>query len=179
MTLISSLRRAAPHRPWAPLAPWVLSWGLLPWAALPTPASAQTPPAQAASPGTTAPAPWPADPDTLQAFGQRAGLGRLATDFVDRLASDVRTAEFFRQTARPELASKLADQFCVVLGGPCRYEGADMRVAHQDLDIRRQDFNALVEVLQASMAAQGVPFASQNRLLARLAPMHRDIVNTP
>ena len=38
-------------------------------------------------------------------------------------------------------------------------------------------FNALVEVLQASMAAQGVPFATQNRLLARLAPMHREIVN--
>jgi hemoglobin len=170
MTMTSTLRRVNLHRPRAPLACWVLSLGLLPWATWPTSAHAQTP---------AAPMSWPADPDTLQAFGQRAGLGRLATDFVDRLASDARTAEFFRQTARPELASKLADQFCVVLGGPCRYEGADMRVAHQDLDIRRQDFNALVEVLQASMAAQGVPFASQNRLLARLAPMHREIINTP
>jgi hemoglobin len=26
------------------------------------------------------------------------------------------------------------------------------------------------------MAAQGVPFATQNRLLALLAPMHRDVI---
>ena len=28
------------------------------------------------------------------------------------------------------------------------------------------------------MDQQGIPFTVQNRLLARLAPMHRDIVNT-
>ena len=38
------------------------------------------------------------------------------------------------------------------------------------------DFNALVEVLQQSMEARGIPFGAQNRLLARLAPMHREIV---
>jgi hemoglobin len=35
----------------------------------------------------------------------------------------------------------------------------------------------LVEVLQQAMDAQGIAFGVQNRLLARLAPMHRDIVN--
>jgi hemoglobin len=29
---------------------------------------------------------------------------------------------------------------------------------------------------QQAMSAQGVPFATQNRLLALLAPMHRDVV---
>jgi hemoglobin len=32
-------------------------------------------------------------------------------------------------------------------------------------------------VLQRSMDAQGIGFTVQNRLLARLAPMHRDVVN--
>ena len=36
----------------------------------------------------------------------------------------------------------------------------------------------LVEQLQASMAAKGIAFADQNRMLALLAPMHRDIVST-
>jgi hemoglobin len=36
-----------------------------------------------------------------------------------------------------------------------------------------------VEVLQDTMDAQGIPFRDQNRLLARLAPMHREIINTP
>jgi hemoglobin len=47
------------------------------------------------------------------------------------------------------------------------------------MDITRGDFNALVEVLQDTMDAQGIEFREQNRLLARLAPMHRDIINTP
>ena len=29
------------------------------------------------------------------------------------------------------------------------------------------------------MDAQGIGFGTQNKLLARLAPMHREIINTP
>lgn len=29
------------------------------------------------------------------------------------------------------------------------------------------------------MDAKGIPFAAQNRMLARLAPMHRDIITQP
>ena len=51
-----------------------------------------------------------------------------------------------------------------------------MKLAHQDLDISRQDFNALVELLQQAMDARGISFAAQNGMLARLAPLHREIV---
>jgi hemoglobin len=33
-----------------------------------------------------------------------------------------------------------------------------------------------VEVLQQSMDAKRIPFTAQNRMLALLAPMHRDII---
>ena len=52
-----------------------------------------------------------------------------------------------------------------------------MKEAHSNMDVTRTDFNALVEVLQLSMDARGIPFARQNQLLALLAPMHRDVVN--
>ena len=71
----------------------------------------------------------------------------------------------------------LAQQFCVVSGGGCTYTGLPMKKAHENIDVAKGDFNALVEVLQASMSARGVPFSTQNQLLARLAPMHREIVN--
>ena len=54
-----------------------------------------------------------------------------------------------------------------------------MKKPHSGVDITVADFNALVEVLQQSMDAQGIPFGAQNRLLAKLAPMHREIVNVP
>lgn len=51
-----------------------------------------------------------------------------------------------------------------------------MRATHQGMGISRREFNALVEVLQISMNKAGIPFRSQNRLLAVFAPMERDIV---
>lgn len=51
-----------------------------------------------------------------------------------------------------------------------------MAAAHKALGLKDMDFNALVEDLQDGLDASGVDFATQNRLLARLAPMHKDIV---
>jgi len=119
----------------------------------------------------------PADDSLFQALGAQPGIDRIVGDFVPRLVADPRTGEFFRKTNQDHLRLMLAQQFCVVSGGGCVYTGLPMKTAHQDMDISKGDFNALVEVLQASMDAQGVPFATQNKLLARLAPMHREIVN--
>lgn len=51
-----------------------------------------------------------------------------------------------------------------------------MKSAHADMGIRKHEFHALVEDLQAAMDARGIPYAQQNRLLALLAPMHRDVI---
>ncbi len=75
------------------------------------------------------------------------------------------------------MKAQLVAQFCELSGGPCKLKGPDMKTVHQDIDIRKGDFNALVEVLQQAMREQQVPFSVQNKLLAKLAPMHRDIVN--
>ena len=47
---------------------------------------------------------------------------------------------------------------------------------HANLAINRENFNALVEQLQFAMDKNNVPFRAQNKLLAVLAPMHRDII---
>lgn len=119
------------------------------------------------------------DDALYQALGQRAGIAALMADVVPRLKTDPRLAPFFEKTNLDQLARHLTDQVCQLAGGPCIYEGADMKTAHADFDIRPRDFNALVEVLQLGMAQRGLPFAVQNRLLARLAPMHRDVITLP
>ena len=115
-------------------------------------------------------------PALYQAFGEKAGLVKLMDDFVPRLQADPRLAEAFKNANVANLKAKLVDQICVVSGGPCEYKGADMKSAHSNMDITKTDFNALVEVLQKSMDAQGIAFSSQNQLLAKLAPMHRDVI---
>jgi hemoglobin len=123
--------------------------------------------------------PRAADDSLYKAFGGQSGLEKLMDDFVTRLLADARMKPFFKDTDLPEFKQSLVAQFCEVAGGPCRREGPDMKKAHDGFDIRKSDFNALVEILQTSMDAQGIAFGAQNRMLAVLAPMHRDIINTP
>lgn len=116
-------------------------------------------------------------PDALyRALGEKPGITALMDDFVERLVVDPRIGKMFAKTKPANLTEQLRDQVCQLSGGPCRYEGDTMKAAHADLGVRKADFNAMVEVLQRAMDARQIPFRDQNRLLALLAPMHRDII---
>jgi hemoglobin len=134
-------------------------------------APATAPEASPASAYPVAPA-----PGLYQALGERQGIRRLMDDFAQGLRADPRIGSQFTDTNLDNLAQSLTDQVCQLAGGPCTYQGPDMRTAHEGMDITRADFNALVEVLQNSMSARGIPFGRQNQLLALLAPMHRDVI---
>ena len=138
--------------------------------------AAATPAFAAAAATATIPTAPSAPAGLYAALGEKPGIDRLAGDLVARLLRHPRIGAHF-QEAKPEaLQQSLAEQFCALSGGPCTYQGADMLDVHADMDINKGDFNALVEVLQRAMDAQGIAFSQQNRLLALLAPMHRDII---
>ena len=120
--------------------------------------------------------PAPADDSVYRAWGGQTGIRAVMEDFVVRLKADARTGPFFKDANRENLVAQLTDQLCQVSGGPCRYAGGRMGPVHEEMNIGKGDFNALVEVLQQSMDAKGIPFAAQNGMLARLAPMHREII---
>jgi hemoglobin len=120
-----------------------------------------------------------ADDTLYQQLGAQPGLVKLMDDFLPRLIADKRMGPFFKDSNQTHVKEQLILQICEVSGGPCKRVGPDMKTAHANMDITKANFNALVEVLQLSMDAQGIAFGTQNRLLARLAPMHRDIINTP
>lgn len=111
-----------------------------------------------------------------QAFGEETGIRKLMDDFVIRLKADPRIGTQFANINADHLARSLTDQLCQLSGGPCTYTGPDMKSAHASMAITKEHFNALVEVLQQSMDAQGIAFTRQNQMLALLAPMHRDTI---
>ena len=116
-----------------------------------------------------------ADP-LYQALGEQPGIATLMDDFVNRLRADARIGNQFKDVKPAFLKKQLTDQICKVAGGACVYDGEDMKKAHAALKINTGDFNRLVEVLQDAMDAKGIPFPVQNQLLARLAPMHTDVI---
>jgi len=116
------------------------------------------------------------DTRTFEAFHGVEGIRRIVNDTIDRSAADPRIAEIFISHDLLRIKRTLSEQICYVLGGPCTYTGRDMATAHRDLGVQTRDFNILVEHLREAMSRERVPFPAQNRLLAILAPMHRDVV---
>ena len=112
-------------------------------------------------------------------LGERPGLARIVDGMLHRVLLDPRIKEKFDDANMERLQGLLILHLCVVSGGPCRYPGRTMKTAHADLSLAPRHFNALVEDIQDAMDAESVPFRTQNRLLALLAPMHRDIVAAP
>jgi hemoglobin len=116
------------------------------------------------------------EPGLFKEFGEKAGLVKIMDDFMVNLLNDPRTKPYFEKADQARIKEQLVDQFCQILNGPCEYKGARMKPIHSNLGINRENFNALVEQLQFAMDKNNVPFRAQNKLLAVLAPMHRDII---
>lgn len=111
-----------------------------------------------------------------QGLGEMPGIRTLMTDLVMRLEEDPLIGDQFQDVKLDRLADLLAEQICQLSGGPCTYSGDSMKEVHGGLKITHAHYNRLIELLQASMDAQGVAFRRQNQLLAVLAPMYRDVV---
>lgn len=102
---------------------------------------------------------------------------RSAVDrFAEIVEADDRINFTFAETEIPKFKELLFEQLCEISGGPCRYSGRDMRTAHAKLNITNAEFNALAEDLYLGLAKAGVPYRLQNKLMALLAPMQRQIV---
>lgn len=109
-------------------------------------------------------------------FGGKPGLVKIVDDFMIGLLAEPKTKESFVNSDQKHIKAMLVDQFCELMGGPCKYTGKSMAKSHAGLDIKKSEFNALVACLRTAMSKHSVPVRSQNKLLALLAPMHRDVV---
>lgn len=119
----------------------------------------------------------PAAAGTLyEDLGGQPVIERITSGMVDRVSTDPRTAAQFDNVEFGRLKKLLAQYFCMVTDGPCTYTGRDMHTAHRGLKVNTAEFNALVENLQFAMDDAGIPFWTQNRLLARLASFHREVI---
>ncbi|MDY7561662.1 group 1 truncated hemoglobin [Pseudomonas sp. 10B1] len=119
----------------------------------------------------------PSHDDSLYlALGQRAGLQRIVEGMLLNIARDPRIVEHFKRVDVVRLRDKLVEKFCEEAGGPCRYTGDSMAEVHKGQHLTRSDFNALVEDLIDAMDTQHIPVPTQNRLIAKLAPLRGEVI---
>ncbi|HEX8954860.1 MAG TPA: group 1 truncated hemoglobin [Burkholderiaceae bacterium] len=117
-----------------------------------------------------------ADDSVFQDFGGKPGISNLIDDFLGIWQDDTRISGALKDADVERLGALLKEQFAQLTGGPAVYSGKDMKSAHRDMGLHNADFNALAEDLQKAMDKNHVPARAQNKLLAKLAPMEKQIV---
>jgi hemoglobin len=115
--------------------------------------------------------------DTLyQRLGGQAGIARIVDDSFTRFMADPRVRDDFDNINPIHFKMRLAEEFCQISGGPCEYHGRPIKAEHAGLGLTQAKFNAVAEDVQAAMQQAGIPYWTQNQLMALLAPMQRDVV---
>ena len=109
-------------------------------------------------------------------LGGREGISVITEEMLIRSADDPRIRDDFAEANIVHLHEQLTTHLCALSGGPCVYQGRDMKAAHVGLGLTAADFNALVENLVDAMNERGVPISAQNELVAILAPMRSDVI---
>jgi len=109
-------------------------------------------------------------------LGSARGLDALVDRLLREMATSDRVAPHFRKTDIARFRRQLTAHLCQLADGPCSYDGASIREVHRGMAISAGDFNALVECLIRAMDSLAIPTATQNQLLALLAPLQTEVV---
>ena len=109
-------------------------------------------------------------------LGGKPAITAVVDDFISNVATDPKINGRFTNANIPHLKQLLVEQICAGAGGPCIYSGRDMEAAHRGMNIRDEEFNALVGDLVKSLDKFKVPDREKGELLALLGPAKPQIV---
>jgi len=131
-------------------------------------------------PADTAPAPQAAAQDSLyKRLGGYDALAAVTDDFITRLATDPKEGRFFvglSTDSKTRIRQHIVDFLCVATGGPCKYTGRSMEVAHTGLNITEEDWTISVQHLGETLNKFKVPAKEQQEVVNAVAPLKSQIV---
>lgn len=109
-------------------------------------------------------------------LGGEAGIATIVDNFITEISYDPVIMQHFQDTSLQRFRSKQIEHMCQISDGPCRYTGDSMVNVHQKMQITESEFNRIVDLLINAMNKANVPLQAQNRLLARMKGMRKDII---
>jgi len=115
-------------------------------------------------------------PTLFQRLGGMNGINAVVDDAVANIVADARINARFSGGKHSQLNSHLIDLFCERSGGPCIYRGRDMATAHDGMNLRDEEFDALVEDLAKSLDKLKVPGREKAELLGIVGQSRNAIV---
>ena len=108
-------------------------------------------------------------------LGGRPAIVALVDEAIRNFAADPRINQRFAKANPNHLQNNLVDLLCERSGGPCVYKGRNMADVHDGMQIRDDEFDALIEDIAKAMDKHHLPPAERNESLALLQRMRNAI----
>lgn len=115
-------------------------------------------------------------PTLYERLGGRDAISSVVDDFYDRMLDDERVAGFFEDVDMRAQRAHQTQFLSYATGGPVEYTGADMREAHEDLDITDEDYDIVGRHLDAALAAAGVDGEDRSAVMDEVEALRDPIV---
>ena len=90
-------------------------------------------------------------------LGGEAAISAVVDKFYEFMLADPITAPFFAKTDMKKQASRQKQFITMVTGGPNKYEGTDMKTAHEKFKIGKKEFDETWANLEKSLHFFKVP----------------------
>lgn len=134
--------------------------------------------------GSTLAQPAVAQQPQQRTLYQRLGgydvIAAVVDDFLGRFGSDPQLAPFLgglNAAAGARVRQHFIDFTCARTGGPCLYNGRDMRATHEGLPIGNDHFDAVVRHFGDALSAQKVGQREREEVLTMLRSLRTEVVS--
>lgn len=117
-----------------------------------------------------------ADKTLYERLGGKAALQAVVGELWNNVAADARINGRFKHTKPEAFGGQLVDFLCQASGGPCRYQGKDMKSAHTGMKLTDAEFTALAEDTTKALNKFKVPAKEQGEVIGMLASLKGDVV---
>jgi len=112
-----------------------------------------------------------------QRIGGKAALDAAVDLFYTKVLADKRVNHFFEDTNMKAQHRKQKEFLAAALGAPTAWTGKDMRKAHENLDLRDEDFAAIAENLQATLTELKLDEKLIGEVMTIVASTKKDVLN--
>jgi len=112
-------------------------------------------------------------------LGGEVAIKATVDKFYQKVLADPALKPFFAKTNLAWLKGKQVAFFTQALGGPAIYKGRNMKRAHENLPIEQVHFDKVAGHLVETLQDLKVPQKLIDQVIAAVAPLSEDIVNTP
>jgi hemoglobin len=110
------------------------------------------------------------------ALGGHPGIRRAVDGFYERIASDPTLAGYFTGVDQARLRRHQVDLLAAVAGGPVRYTGRRLSVAHAGMNITNDQFDRVVGHLNAALVESGADDGTIRPVLNAVNDLRAEVV---